>query len=449
MKLRDMLGMSVKNLLKRKVRTSLTAAGVLIGTGAIVVMLSIGIGLTEGMNESIGQMGDITVIQIHNYNQSADRAKLNDEAIASIAAMDHVVAVTPVYNVPWGSCVIESGKYRYDGSIYGVDMNTMESFGYQLENGAFPEESKRGNAILFSSDALYSFFNTKKKSHNRVDPYPDQNGNIPKPYVDPMKDRLELQMMDEEGNATGRPTKLIGTGVLTPDYSKTPSTSYAAFVDLSLAKELAKKVKTSGASGTRGGAQGINYDQAVVKTESVSDVQAVEQAIHDLGFPDTYSMETVRAPIQQMMSTIQLVLGGIGAVSLVVAALGILNTMIMSIYERTREIGVMKVLGCEVRHIRAMFLMEAGIIGLLGGILGLGVSYGASALINFFASSGGSGALGGILGMAGSVSTISVIPPWLAAGSVVFAVCVGVVSGILPANRAVKISALTAIRQDT
>ena len=449
MKLRDMLGMSVKNLLKRKVRTSLTAAGVLIGTGAIVVMLSIGIGLTEGMNESIQQMGDITVIQIHNYNQSADRAKLNDEAIASIAAMDHVVAVTPVYNVPWGSCVIESGKYRYDVSIYGVDMNTMESFGYQLENGAFPEESKRGNAILFSSDALYSFFNTKKKSHNRVDPYPDQNGNIPKPYVDPMKDRLELQMMDEEGNAIGRPTKLIGTGVLTPDYSKTPSTSYAAFVDLSLAKELAKKVKTSGASGTRGGAQGINYDQAVVKTASVSDVQAVEQAIHDLGFPDTYSMETVRAPIQQMMNTIQLVLGGIGAVSLVVAALGILNTMIMSIYERTREIGVMKVLGCEVRHIRAMFLMEAGIIGLLGGILGLGVSYGASALINFFASSGGSGALGGILGMAGSVSTISVIPPWLAAGSVVFAVCVGVVSGILPANRAVKISALTAIRQDT
>ena len=108
MKLRDMLGMSVKNLLKRKVRTSLTAAGVLIGTGAIVVMLSIGIGLTEGMNESIGQMGDITVIQIYNYNQSADRAKLNDEAIASIASMDQVVAVTPVYNVPWGSCVIDT-----------------------------------------------------------------------------------------------------------------------------------------------------------------------------------------------------------------------------------------------------------------------------------------------------------------------------------------------------
>lgn len=448
MKLRDMLGMSVKNLLKRKVRTSLTAAGVLIGTGAIVVMLSIGIGLTEGMNESIGQMGDITVIQIYNYNQSADRAKLNDEAIASIASMDQVVAVTPVYNVPWGSCVIESGKYRYDGSLYGVDMSAMESFGYQLENGSFPDDAERGNAVLFSSDALYSFFNTKKKSHNRVDPYPDQNGNIPKPYVDPLKDRLELQMMDEEGKTTGRPTKLVGTGVLTTDYSKTPSASYAAFVDLSLARELAKKIKTNGSSGGRG-AQELNYDQAVVKTASVSDVQAVEQAIHDLGFPDTYSMETVRAPIQQMMNTIQLVLGGIGAVSLVVAALGILNTMIMSIYERTREIGVMKVLGCEVRHIRAMFLMEAGIIGLLGGILGLGVSYGASALINFFASSGGSGALGGILGMAGSVSTISVIPPWLAAGSVVFAVCVGVVSGILPANRAVKISALTAIRQDS
>ena len=163
MKLRDMLGMSVKNLLKRKVRTSLTAAGVLIGTGAIVVMLSIGIGLTEGMNESIGQMGDITVIQIYNYNQSADRAKLNDEAIASIASMDQVVAVTPVYNVPWGSCVIESGKYRYDGSLYGVDMSAMESFGYQLETAL--SRMMRNAAMRFSFPAMrFILFSTRKRN---------------------------------------------------------------------------------------------------------------------------------------------------------------------------------------------------------------------------------------------------------------------------------------------
>ena len=167
-----------------------------------------------------------------------------------------------------------------------------------------------------------------------------------------------------------------------------------------------------------------------------------------MGFSDTYSMENVRGPIEEMMNMIQLVLGGIGAVSLIVAALGIINTMIMSIYERTREIGVMKVLGCVVGNIRTMFLMEAGMIGLMGGVLGLGVSYAASAVINYFAASGGGNLLGGMLGMMGTATNISVIPPWLALGSLVFAMGVGLLSGILPANRAVKISALTAIRQE-
>ena len=81
--------------------------------------------------------------------------------------------------------MIESGKYRYDGSLYGVDMSAMEAFGYQLENGSFPDDAERGNAVLFSIAMRFiPFFNTKKKSHNRVDPYPDQNGNIPKPYVE-------------------------------------------------------------------------------------------------------------------------------------------------------------------------------------------------------------------------------------------------------------------------
>ena len=109
----------------------------------------------------------------------------------------------------------------------------------------------------------------------------------------------------------------------------------------------------------------------------------------------------------------------------------------------------MKVLGCEVRHIRAMFLMEAGIIGLARRHPGPWRELRRIRFDQFLCLLRRKRRMGGILGLAGSVSTISVIPPWLAAGSVVFAVCVGVVSGILPANRAVKISALTAIRQDT
>ena len=103
----------------------------------------------------------------------------------------------------------------------------------------------------------------------------------------------------------------------------------------------------------------------------------------------------------------------------------------MSIYERTREIGVMKVLGCELRDIRLMFLIEAALIGLMGGVVGVGLSFAISGVIN---------AVGG--------SALSIIPFWLVLLGLGFSTLVGILSGFSPANRAVRISALSAIRQE-
>ena len=153
----------------------------------------------------------------------------------------------------------------------------------------------------------------------------------------------------------------------------------------------------------------------------------------------------VSCALEEQSRQQQMIFGGLGAISLFVAALGITNTMIMSIYERTREIGVMKVLGCVVGNIRAMFLMEAGTIGFIGGVIGLGLSYLISFLINTF----GGGATGSIYDVGGiGIGGVSIIPWWLALGALAFATLVGLVSGFSPANRAVKISALTAIRQE-
>ena len=137
----------------------------------------------------------------------------------------------------------------------------------------------------------------------------------------------------------------------------------------------------------------------------------------------------------------QAVLGGIGAVSLLVAAIGIANTMMMSIYERTKEIGVMKVLGCSLRNIREMFLLEAAFIGLLGGIAGNILSFVMSAVINVVV--GSSGVLS-----TGTDSSISYIPWWLVLLSMAFAVLVGVLAGYFPAKRAMKLSPLAAIRNE-
>lgn len=123
-------------------------------------------------------------------------------------------------------------------------------------------------------------------------------------------------------------------------------------------------------------------------------------------------------------------LGGLGAISLLVAAIGITNTMIMSITERTREIGIMKALGCRTRDIRLLFLTESGLIGFLGGAAGIVLSY----LISF--------GMNQVAGM-----QLSAIPWWLALLGMGFSLAIGLVSGFFPAARAVKIPAVTALRQ--
>ena len=167
----------------------------------------------------------------------------------------------------------------------------------------------------------------------------------------------------------------------------------------------------------------------------MENVQEIQKAIQDMGYGASSNAEWMQQTKDQM-KMIQLVLGGIGAVSLFVAAIGIANTMMMSIYERTKEIGVMKVLGCDMRNIQAMFLMEAADIGLVGGIVGLGISYLISMIINK------------VVAASGNMSSLSYIPLWLAGASVIFAVVIGMAAGYFPSKRAMKLSPLAAIRNE-
>ena len=163
-----------------------------------------------------------------------------------------------------------------------------------------------------------------------------------------------------------------------------------------------------------------------------------------MGFQADSNAEYVEST-QKQFNTIQMVLGGIGSVALFVAAISIANTMMMSIYERTKEIGIIKVLGCSLGNIRSLFLIEAAFIGFIGGFLGLILSYGLSWLLNAFLG----GALSSAMDMgSGSGSGISYIPLWLSALALIFAVLVGVIAGFLPAMRAMKLSPLSAIKTE-
>ena len=179
----------------------------------------------------------------------------------------------------------------------------------------------------------------------------------------------------------------------------------------------------------------------MVKVDDLDHVVAIQTAIKDMGH-EAFSLTDMLDEMKKMSGTIQAVLGGIGAVSLIVAAIGITNTMIMSIYERTKEIGVMKVIGASLRDIKNLFLFESAIIGFLGGILGLFFSLGISKIINLV----GGSFLADMSGGAGG--KISIIPVWLAFASVGFSSLIGILSGYYPAKRAMNLSALEAIKTE-
>lgn len=181
------------------------------------------------------------------------------------------------------------------------------------------------------------------------------------------------------------------------------------------------------------------YEQAIVFVDDMANVTDVQQTLIDMGYQADSQMQWIEQS-QQTYDMIQLVLGGIGAISLFVAAIGIANTMMMSIYERTKEIGVIKVLGCDMGNIRNMFLIESGFIGFMGGVIGLIISFTVSYIMNNYLG------IGQI--MMGVEGDISRIPLWLAASAIGFAILVGMVAGFFPSLRAMKLSPLAAIRNE-
>ena len=433
MKIKDMIAMCLSNLFKRKVRTILTVMGVVIGTCAIVIMVSLGLGLQKAQQDALAEMGDLTVISIYNYGTVTDEP-LDDSMIENFRGLEHVVAVTPVYSPEdWNAVKIVSGKYQYNGGIYGVDFEALAALGFQTDAGEIPTDGNYENIVLIGAEAPYNFYNPKANSWYSGD----------EPQVDVMEDKLEAVIRYTGDGSKKEPTyKLKCAALLTSDWSKTPSPGWNIFFDIDYLKELeAEYRKLNGIKTDKNKVEA--YQEVVVKVEDMKYVEEVEEYIQSFGY-ETNSMESIRKPMEEQARSQQMILGGLGAISLLVAALGITNTMVMSIYERTREIGVMKVLGCLVSNIRAVFLMEAGTIGFMGGVIGIIISYVISFIINTLSSGSVSGNL--YLGM--SIGGSSIIPWWLVVGALIFSTMVGLVSGFSPANRAVKISALTAIRQE-
>jgi putative ABC transport system permease protein len=183
------------------------------------------------------------------------------------------------------------------------------------------------------------------------------------------------------------------------------------------------------------------YDQLIVRTKDLASVPAVTNAIEELGL-NVQSLDAILDVANQVLALLQALLGSVGGLALLVAALGVANTMMMAIYERTREIGVLKALGASAGEIRRLFTLEAGMIGLIGGIMGLILGTLLGQLVNWIGHQYLTNQ--GVTG----VGQLSIVPPWLAVGAVIFATMIGLLAGLYPAARAARLDPVTALRHE-
>lgn len=466
MKFLDLLRLSSSSLWKRKVRTLLTVLGVTIGVASIVVMVSLGLGLNKSSMEEMESYGSLTAVTVNlagsygNFSsgmavaestsssgKKEEEKRLDDALVETLKALPHVNLVSPVLNV---DVIAKSGIYEGNFRVQGMTAEAFEAMKIPLGEGAFPKKDAEKLEFFYGNMVLQSFSNSRTGSY----PYYEK-GELPP--IDLMKDPIfvifdtNAYYNNKYGSTQGSsassktppPKKyLIGTcGMVEGGPEDWSRYSYDVYCDIDALKtELKRIFKNKAIPGqptTKSGKpyKEIYYSQIYVDVDDMENVSEVQSAINAMGYQASSNAEWVQA-MQTQYGYVQLVLGGIGAVSLLVAAIGITNTMMMSIYERTKEIGIMKVLGCDLRNIQMMFLMEAGFIGLIGGLVGLVFSFGVSVVINKIVAS------------MGNMMTLSYIPPWLALLSLVFAILVGMVAGFFPSLRAMRLSPLAAIRNE-
>lgn len=469
----DLLRMSINSLKRRKLRTFLTVLGVVIGTASIVVMISLGLGLQESMYAEVEKNGGTTGLTVTGRQEGAmessgssgdasgekEKKYVTDDLIKELRSLEHVKSVEPVLNL---SAVAIKGKYEGSLELCGMTPEGLKSLNLELEaGGKLPDGDSAQLELVYGNAVLTNFYD---KGTGKA--YWD-TGEVPD--IDLKNDNLFL-ILDQDGyyqsqNTPGggaadsggessgsgeqgkqpqtAPKKYVvkGSGVVAGGIDSYNTDSFKVYCDLDKLREYLKKEFRGrvipGQPSTKSGKpySKFVYSSAKVQADDMEQVEQLSGAIRSMG----YNVETNADYIDSMkkqFAMVQAVLGGIGAVSLLVAAIGIANTMMMSIYERTKEIGVMKVIGCGLKNIRQLFLMEAAFIGLAGGIIGNLLSLTMSVVINTFVS-------GGSMGISGN---LSFVPAWLVLISTVFAVLVGTAAGYFPARRAMALSPLEAIR---
>lgn len=433
------------NMKRRKIRTFLTVLGVMIGVISVVALMSVGLGVKKEMIDSVVDSGSVNQIKV--YSETGGKHKdrmITDKTIETFSKFSNVSGCYSVYEVP---VTMKYGEYEYYGNLVGVPGDELST--WKLINGenVIKDSDGKGFAAgssvgkLFFNPNTYTSFEKKEKKgigsltgrrFDTVFGWGDENAKTVKlkltgVLADGSADKASD---DDSDNTEGE--------VYTSTYSEKSQTIYC---DMDYLKSLLKRVSVDGklegqpVDGNGNSYREFIYTAAIVTVDDTNNVDAIVKKFQDMGYQTENAKEYLDT-IQKYLKMIQLLLGGIGTIALVVAVIGISNTMTTSVFDRVNEIGILKVLGCDIDELRLLFLAEAAIIGAAGGVLGVGCSYGVKVIIDKCAVSMFHLAKG---------TNISYIPWWLALAGMMGSVVLGVAAGYFPARWAMKLRPIDAV----
>jgi putative ABC transport system permease protein len=456
MKNRDLVELAGRNLREALLRNSLTTLGIAVGVASLVAMLSLGVGLQELASKRLSRSGLFDVVfvasrrDVRRFEQgerpkpgSKEEIRILDEGARK--QIERVANVTEVYpEIRFPTEVRYEGK-SYTTMVAGVPPSASANGAYDGMKGAFFSSPAAGEAILqieFAKDLAEQPDTLLGKEialrYGERQALPAEAGGS---RASPGASGNAGASLSSGFSVVPREQKLRIVGIVETE----PATGFGGFgrgrvlIPLRVAETL-RAAQTNDLREVLRGSSTRTYESLTVRVKGPSEVQGVEDAIKQMGFA-TFSLLDATRSLRLVFAVFDLLLGIFGSLALVVASLGIINTLVMAILERRREIGVLKALGAADRDIRKLFFAEAGAMGLLGGILGV--------------------AFGWLIGRALTFGTnvylhrrdlpgidLSSVPWWMVAGAIAFSIVVSLAAGLYPASRAAQLNPVEALRYE-
>jgi len=400
MQITDILQLATRVFRTNKLRTYLTVLGIGVGIGTILFLVSLGFGLQKTILEQITTSDALLSLDI--FSESSSVIELNTENLEKIEAIPEVTEVSPITTI--------TAQIEIEGLTSGTIINAVKPSYFKLsgteteEGRLFEEESHK---IVISSAILKAF---------DISDYDSAISNIASIKLYLPKKQEDSENMVEEVEEINLENDFEIVGVIDDE-----STSYAyiPFVDVSHLNLP-------------------SFSRAKIKVSNENEIEKVRGEIIEMGFTVSALSDTIEEA-NKIFQAVQIILSFFGAVALIVSAIGMFNTMTIALLERTQEIGIMKSLGASNGDIKKTFLVEAVLIGFLGGVSGILTGIGASEIFNF-----GINKLAGSLG--GNEVDLFYTPIEFILMILVFSTTVGLLTGFYPARRAAKLNPLDALR---